>query len=247
MDEPRFDPLDYVSVLNRRKWWFIVPVVLSIVVGVMLVWLLPRSYQATTTVAVSSPRVAPNVVGAAEINREERMRAVSQQLLSRAVLERTARLEKLDQNQSIDAAVNDLRSEISVLLPESLTPGSGPSQLSPEQKAQLDSYLISVEDTDPRYYHFWPDVGHLAACGVDPMETYKKYRSRMIGTHLRDVAGPAEPPARARMVPFGEGIVKLPALIAFLRGTKFTGCVMGEGAGNQPMHDYMAQTLGLEM
>src|SRR5689334_14320343 len=150
MDEPRFDPLDYVSVLNRRKWWFIVPVVLSIVVGVMLVWLLPRSYQATTTVAVSSPRVAPNVVGAAEINREERMRAVSQQLLSRAVLERTARLEKLDQNQSIDAAVNDLRSEISVLLPESLTPGSGPSQLSPEQKAQLDSYLISVEDTDPR-------------------------------------------------------------------------------------------------
>jgi len=48
-----------------------------------------------------------------------------------------------------------------------------------------------VEETDPRYYYFWPDVGHLAACGVDPLETYKKYRSRMIGTHLRDVAGPA--------------------------------------------------------
>jgi sugar phosphate isomerase/epimerase len=104
-----------------------------------------------------------------------------------------------------------------------------------------------VEETDPRYYHFWPDVGHLAACGVDPMETYKTYRSRMIGTHLRDVAGPTEPPARARMVSFGEGIIKLPALIAFLRQTDFAGCVMGEGAGNQPMRDYMVRTLGLEM
>ena len=28
MEEPRFDPLDYVSAFNRRKWWFIVPVAL---------------------------------------------------------------------------------------------------------------------------------------------------------------------------------------------------------------------------
>ena len=49
MEEPRFDPLDYVSVFNRRKWWFIVPVALSIVIGLLLVWKLPRTYQATTT------------------------------------------------------------------------------------------------------------------------------------------------------------------------------------------------------
>jgi polysaccharide biosynthesis transport protein len=150
MDEPRFDPLDYVSVFNRRKWWFITPVVLSILIGLVLVWLLPRSYQATTTVAVSSPRVAPNVVGTTVIDREERIRAVSQQLLSRPVLERTARLEKLDSDQSIDAAVSRLRGQITVSLPDSITPGSSPSQLSPEQRAQLDSYLVSVEDNDPR-------------------------------------------------------------------------------------------------
>src|SRR4051812_12374443 len=133
MDEPRFDPLDYVSVFHRRKWWFLVPVALAIVIGLLLVWLLPRSYQATTTVAVSSPRVAPNVIGATVIDREERIRAVSQQLLSRPVLERTARLEKLDQDQSIDAAVSALRGQITVSLPDSITPGSSPSQLSPEQ------------------------------------------------------------------------------------------------------------------
>jgi polysaccharide chain length determinant protein (PEP-CTERM system associated) len=150
MEEARFDPLDYVSVFNRRKWWFIIPVALSIVVGLLLVWLLPRSYQATTTIAVSSPRVTATVIGAAEIDRQERVRAVTQQLLSRPVLERTARLEKLDQNSSIDAAVSALRGQISVDMPDSLTPGRGaPQQLSPEQKAQLDSYLISVEAATP--------------------------------------------------------------------------------------------------
>jgi polysaccharide chain length determinant protein (PEP-CTERM system associated) len=148
MDEPRFDPLDYVSVVNRRKWWFIVPVALSIVVGV---WLLPRTYEATTRIAVSSPRVTATVIGAAEIDKQERVRAVTQQLLSRAVLERTARLEKLDQNGSIDAAVSALRGKISVTVPDSLTPGAAanPQQLSAEQKAQLDSYLISIDDEDP--------------------------------------------------------------------------------------------------
>ena len=153
MDEPRFDPLDYVSVFNRRKWWFIVPVTLALLIGGLLVWQLPRTYQASTTIAVSAARVSNNVIGAVDIDRQERMRAVSQQLLSRTVLERTARLEHLDQDTSIDAAVNRLRGGISVSLPDSITPGGGggsPStQLSPEQKAQLDSYQVRFVDSSP--------------------------------------------------------------------------------------------------
>jgi succinoglycan biosynthesis transport protein ExoP len=154
MDEPRFDPLDYVSVFNRRKWWFIVPVTLALVIGGLLVWKLPRIYQATTTIAVSAARVSPNMIGTVEIDRQERMRAVSQQLMSRTVLERTARLEHLDQNNSIDASVSRLRGGISVSLPDSITPGgaagAAPSQqLSPEQKAQLDTYQVRFVDDSP--------------------------------------------------------------------------------------------------
>lgn len=155
MDEPRFDPLDYVSVFNRRKWWFIVPVALAIVVGAVLVWLLPRAYQATTTIAISSARVAPTVIGSIEIDKSERMRAVSQQLLSRPVLERTARLEKLDKDSSIDAAIARIRRGVSVSLPDSITPttaggaANNGQQLSPDQKAQLDTYLVSYIDDTP--------------------------------------------------------------------------------------------------
>jgi polysaccharide biosynthesis transport protein len=150
MDEPRFDPLDYVSVFNRRKWWFLVPVALSVIVGLLLVWKLPREYEATATVAVSAARVLPNVGGTVEIDRQERMRAVSQQLLSRDVLEKTARLEHLDQRDgSIDKAVSGMRGNISVSLPDSITGSGLPQQLSPDQKAQLDSYMVSYSDATP--------------------------------------------------------------------------------------------------
>jgi uncharacterized protein involved in exopolysaccharide biosynthesis len=156
MDEPRFDPLDYVSVFNRRKWWFILPLTLSLIVGGLLVWKLPRTYQATATVAVSAARLAPNVVGAVAMDRPERMHAVSQQLLSRPVLERTARLEHLDQNGSIESAISRIRSGVTVSLPDSITPGSAattgagsPDKLAPDQKAQLDSYQVSYLDATP--------------------------------------------------------------------------------------------------
>jgi uncharacterized protein involved in exopolysaccharide biosynthesis len=154
MDEPRFDPLDYVSVFNRRKWWFIAPVVLSLIVGVLCVEYLPRTYQATTTIAVSASRLAPSLVGAAAMDRSERMHAVSQQLLSRTVLERTARLEHLDQDGSIESAIGRIRGNVSVSLPDSITPGPSAlgtpdKSLSPDQKAQLDTYQVSVVDSSP--------------------------------------------------------------------------------------------------
>jgi protein tyrosine kinase modulator len=154
MEEPRFDPLDYVSVFNRRKWWFIVPVALSVVVGLVLVWKLPRTYQATATIAVSAARVAPLVAGSGsvEMERQDRMRAVSQQFLSRSVLERTARLEHLDADMPIDVAIGKMRGNISISLPDSITPSSATTtgapnaQLSPEQRSQLDTYLLSYVD-----------------------------------------------------------------------------------------------------
>ena len=153
MDEPRFDPLDYVSVVNRRKWWFIVPLALALIVGGLLVWKLPRTYQATTTIAVSAARLAPTLVGSAAMDRSERMHAVSQQLLSRTVLERTARLEHLDQDGSIESAISRIRGGVSVTPSDSITPSGDPAtagkSLSPEQKAQLDTYQVSFVDDSP--------------------------------------------------------------------------------------------------
>jgi len=127
--------------------------------------------------------------------------------------------------------------------------------LHPEQ-GDIRAGLIDrfMDATDARHFNLWPDVGHFAACGVDPMSVYKKYRSRMVGTHLRDYQPPPSnaispdgPPVRGRMVPFGTGVIKLPELVAYLRETKFGGPVMGEGGGNQAMRDYMVENLKLKL
>ena len=109
-----------------------------------------------------------------------------------------------------------------------------------------------LDSTDARYFGFMPDIGHLAACGLDPIEIYRKYRSRMIGTHLRDFApatepGPGGQPGRGRMVPFGTGTIKLPALVESLRETKFAGAVMAEGGGIEAVRDYMVGTLKIKL
>jgi polysaccharide chain length determinant protein (PEP-CTERM system associated) len=109
MAERTFHPLDYVSVLRRRRWWMIVPLVLSIVGGVALALLLPRVYRSFATIAVSAPRVSTDLVSRqSQSAREERVRAVSQQLLSRAVLEQVAHAEELDRDRPLSQAVDEM-------------------------------------------------------------------------------------------------------------------------------------------
>ena len=92
MDEPRFHPLDYLSVVRRRKWWFIVPLVLAIVVGVSLALFLPKEYLSSATVGIAAPAVSSDLAqSAGPMDHDERVRAISQQLLSRQVLARVAR------------------------------------------------------------------------------------------------------------------------------------------------------------
>ena len=50
---PAFHPLDYLSVLRRRVWWLVVPIVLAVIVAAGLYVYLPRQYKSTVTFGVS--------------------------------------------------------------------------------------------------------------------------------------------------------------------------------------------------
>src|SRR5207249_6407206 len=59
------------------------PISLSFVVGLALVRFLPKEYRSSATLGVSAPTVSPSLVNQAPtLDNEERMRAISQQLLS---------------------------------------------------------------------------------------------------------------------------------------------------------------------
>ena len=48
---------EFVSVIQRRKYWILIPAVALIVVGVLLAPLIPRTYKSTTTIMVTAQNV----------------------------------------------------------------------------------------------------------------------------------------------------------------------------------------------
>src|SRR5215218_7317598 len=140
-----FHPLDYLSLVRRRKWWIIVPAAIFLIATALLAVFLPRVYRSAATITVSSPAISAELLKqAGPLSREERIRAVSQQLLSRAVLEQVVREEHLSPDGNVDAAVdrllepNRIKVEPTELLKQVAREG-----------LQLDAFLLSYAAETP--------------------------------------------------------------------------------------------------
>jgi polysaccharide chain length determinant protein (PEP-CTERM system associated) len=145
MSERTVHPAEYVRILVRRKMWFVVPFAVCIVGGVALAVLLPATFRSSTRIGIQSPAVAPDAARTG-LDREERLRAVSQQLLSPVVLERVAREERLVSDRPIEQVVQGLLGRISVQVP----PPIARSQREPELNAFDIVYLDSTAERAQR-------------------------------------------------------------------------------------------------
>jgi polysaccharide chain length determinant protein (PEP-CTERM system associated) len=142
MEDTHVHALDYLSVINRRKWWLVVPIVASVVVGAALVRFLPKEYRSSATLGVDTPSVSPNLVNQPPtLDSQERMRQITQQLMSPQILARVAKVEGLDAGSSVEAAVNRLRQKIDIGVPE-------PVALTNEPR-RFDAFIVSYTDSDP--------------------------------------------------------------------------------------------------
>ncbi len=180
MEETHVHALDYVSVLQRRKWWLITPIVASVFVGLALVRYLPREYRSSTTLGVSAPMVSPNLVNpSTAFDNEERLRAISQQLLSVPILDRVVQEEKLASPAPKDAQIGQLRQRIEINVPNPVT-GAGESR-------RLDAFVLSYSDEDPARAQ--RIANRLARVFVDEHSKSRTERaedtSAFIGTQLR--------------------------------------------------------------
>jgi polysaccharide chain length determinant protein (PEP-CTERM system associated) len=113
-DEPVFDPL---AVARRRLWSLVLPLVGGAVVGLLLIWLLPREYVAAATIVVTSPSVSAELAKSGQSDPSERARAVSQELLSLPVITQVAKEEGMLTGTGDDDVVAGIRARTSVSLP----------------------------------------------------------------------------------------------------------------------------------
>ena len=140
MEERSTHLVDYLSVLKRRRWWLISPIALGILVGAALVLTLPREYRSYTTLAVTSPNMTTDLVKSSPADMAERIRAISHELLSRAVLEQVVRDEDLAEAASMDGAIADIRGRAAVSLPKTLSSNS---------RSGPDTFLVTYTGRTP--------------------------------------------------------------------------------------------------
>jgi polysaccharide chain length determinant protein (PEP-CTERM system associated) len=145
MEERSFHPLDYTSVLRRRKWWFIVPLALSVAVGTILALTLPREYTSAAQIGIADPTLSPELMkGVQSFDAKERQRAISQQLLSRAVLERVVREENMRPGKPPEETAALLRAKVeaNIVVPQPIgRMGAG--------RDGIESFLLGYVDSSP--------------------------------------------------------------------------------------------------
>jgi succinoglycan biosynthesis transport protein ExoP len=112
-------PAEYLQILKRRRRWFALPFALVTAIGLLVALLLPTTFKSSATIAVQAPAVSPELMPAqTPLDNSERLRALSQQLLSPAVLERVAREEAMTTDGPLDEAVHGLRDRVTVEIPK---------------------------------------------------------------------------------------------------------------------------------
>jgi succinoglycan biosynthesis transport protein ExoP len=135
--------LDYVAALRRRRWWLVVPIVAALIIGLALVRYLPKQYRAEATLGVAAPSVSPTLVNqAALIDNQERLRALTHQLLSDAVLERVVAEEGLGAGDGAAPYIDRLRGQVKISVPE-------PVSRTIDDARRLDAFRVSYQDSDP--------------------------------------------------------------------------------------------------
>lgn len=84
-----------------------------------------------------------------------------------------------------------------------------------------DDYELLLEQLD-RDIGFTPDVGHIAAGGMDPVDIVTSYRARIDHVHFKDID------TTGAWAPTGSGCVDFPSIVSILLDSGYRGWIVFE-------------------
>jgi succinoglycan biosynthesis transport protein ExoP len=147
MEQQAFHPLDYMAVVNRRKWWFVVPLVACIALGAATLAVWPKKYLSRAAIGVQSPNVSGDLIkGVSAMDPVERQRAIQQQLLSPAFLDRVIAEEKINPKKNRDEVAGWLRDNLAKNIDVPPTIGLNGR---PDPTRGIEMFYLGVTDATP--------------------------------------------------------------------------------------------------
>jgi len=122
MQKKEIKPEDIIEIISRRRWWVIIPFCLTIIVGIVLAFTLPKYYQAETLILIQPPKVPTDYVQPVEtMTLNSRLNTLSREILSRSNLERIMKDFNMYTEPKyflffVEDKIEDMRKRISVQL-----------------------------------------------------------------------------------------------------------------------------------
>ena len=196
-----FEIEKYKEIALRRRWWIIIPFLLSILIGIGLSLKLPKVYQASTLILVQRQRVPSSYVQEiVSIDLEDRIRTITQQITSRTNLEKIIKefnlYNKPGRHMFMEDKIQGLRKRIRVDVSRGGRRGANAFQIFftgsyPKQIAEvanaLTSYFITEniklrEDQAIGTSEFLTDeLENIRRRLLEKEEELKRYRERYMG------------------------------------------------------------------
>lgn len=101
MQSPKFDITPYINLAWRRKWWIIIPFILSTLGGTVWLGICPKTYKASTLILLEPQSIPDSFVRSTVTETMEgRLRTITQQIHSRTNLEQIIKDFQLDQRSN---------------------------------------------------------------------------------------------------------------------------------------------------
>ena len=135
----------YINLIFKHRWLIIIPFGLAMIIGILLVFYLPRIYQTTTFILVKPQRVPEKYVSSiVSADIESRIHTISQQILSRTNLENIINQFNLFSNPGqekmfMENKIANLRNRIEITVERSRN----------RRNQNADAFSISFSGKDP--------------------------------------------------------------------------------------------------
>ncbi len=137
-------PAQVVGIIDRRRWIVIIPLCLSLLVGIYLVFTLPMIYKAETLILIQPQKVPEDYVrSVVSADIDTRLNTISQQIMSRSNLEKIIQQFQLFAGPEyekifMEDKIENLRERISVDL------------IRQSKRKAADAFAISFKGQDPQ-------------------------------------------------------------------------------------------------